>query len=80
MSEKRKPENIRIGGIQIAIWENTSKKGNTFYSTTIERNYKDGDEWKKTNSLNTNDIPKAILGLQKAYEKIAMKEVETEEE
>lgn len=65
---------IKIGGIEIAIWENQSEKGNKFYTTTIERNYKVGDEWKKTNSLRENDLPKVSLGLQKAFEFVSIKE------
>ncbi len=65
---------IKIGGVEVAVWENKSQEGNKFYNTTMERNYKDGEEWKKTNSLRDNDLPKAILALQKAYEFVAIKE------
>ena len=65
---------VKIGGIEVAVWENTSSDGNKFFTTTMERNYKDGEDWKKTNSLRVNDLPKAILDLQKAYEFTAIKE------
>ena len=65
---------VKIGGIEVAVWENTSSDGNKFFTTTMERNYKDGEDWKKTNSLRVNDLPKAILALQKAYEFTAIKE------
>ena len=65
---------IKIGGIEIAVWENQSKEGNKFFTTTMERNYKDGEDWKKTNSLRVNDLPKAILALQKAFEFTSIKE------
>jgi hypothetical protein len=65
---------IKVGLIEVAVWENSSQDGNKFYSTTLEKNYKDGESWKKTNSLNERDLPKAILALQKAYEFIALKE------
>jgi len=65
---------IKVGGIEAAVWENTSKEGNKYYTTTMERNYKDGEEWKKTTSLRANDLPKAILALQKAFEFSAIKE------
>ena len=65
---------IKVGGIEAAVWENTSKEGNKYFTTTMERNYKDGEEWKKTSSLRANDIPKAILSLQKAYEFVSIKE------
>ena len=65
---------IKVGGIEAAVWENTSKEGNKYYTTTMERNYKDGEEWKKTASLRANDLPKAILALQKAFEFSTLKE------
>ncbi len=65
---------IKVGAVEIAVWENQSEKGNKFYSTTIERNYKNGEEWKKTNSLRESDLPKAALGLQKAFEFVSLKE------
>jgi hypothetical protein len=65
---------IKVGAIEIAVWENQSESGNKFYTTSMERNYKDGEEWKKTNTLRESDLPKAVLGLNKAYEFIALKE------
>lgn len=65
---------VKIGGIEAAVWENSSKDGKKFFTTTMERNYKIGEEWKKTSSLRDNDLPKAILALQKAYDFVAIKE------
>ena len=65
---------IKVGGIEAAVWENTSKEGNKYFTTSMERNYKDGEEWKKTSSLRANDLPKAILVLQKAFEFVSIKE------
>jgi hypothetical protein len=66
-------KSVKIGGIEVAVWENSSKEGKTFYTTTLDRNYKLGEEWKKTNSLRTDDLPKAILALQEAYHFTAIK-------
>ncbi|MFA4855546.1 MAG: hypothetical protein WC634_03115 [archaeon] len=64
-----------VGGISVAVWENQGKEGNNYYTVSFERRYKDkGGEWKSTTSLKANDLPKAILALEKAYEFIALKE------
>lgn len=77
MAEKIKPEHVRVGAISATIWENTGKntKGGeySFNSVTVERGYKDGEEWKSSSSFRVNDLPKLILALQKAYEKIVIK-------
>ena len=69
-----------VGGIQVAIWENQSKEGNSYYSVSFDRRYKDkNDEWKSSSSLKANDIPKAVLALEKAYEWLSLKEPECSE-
>ena len=65
---------FNAGSIQVAVWDNESKEGNKFQSISIQKRYKVGEEWKTTNSLNVNEIPKAILALQKAYEKSMISE------
>ena len=67
-------KSVKVGAVEVAVWENSSKEGRKFFSTTIERNYKDGEEWKKTGSLRDNDLPKAILALQQAFEFVALKD------
>lgn len=73
--EKAKPRKIKQGSISVDIWTNKTKEGDREFKTvTVTRSYKDGEEWKRTNSLRTNDIPKAIMGLQKAYDELTTKE------
>ncbi len=63
-----------IGQIQVAIWENQSGEGIPRHSIRLTKRYKDGEDWKSTNSLNINDLPKAILALNKAYEFVLLKD------
>lgn len=73
MELENAPEHVRVGGIEVTIWRNTA--GNGFATVTLQRNYKDkNDQWQKTQSLRVNDVPKAILALQKAYELLVLKE------
>lgn len=85
MTEKNQPKNkYRAGSITATLWENKKTIDNkelTFQTVNIDRNYKDKeDKWQTTNTLRTNDIPKAILVLQKAYEELALKENDNETE
>ena len=67
--QKKLPVNtVRVGGVTATTWENDGKEGSKFYTTVLERSYKDDKDWKKTQSLRVNDLPKAIVALQKAYE------------
>lgn len=55
-SKKRPVEEIRIGRVRAAIWENETENG-TFYNVTLSRLYKDGNEWKDSSSFGRDDLP-----------------------
>lgn len=66
---------FRAGAISATIWENHSEKDGeqrSYYSISLDRSYKDGDEWKHTSSLRVNDLPRAELVLRKSYEWLAL--------
>ena len=71
---------FRAGAISATIWLNQGQKdGNAveYKTISIERKYTDKDgNWQSTNSLRVNDLPKASIVLQKAYEHIVLKEQE----
>src|SRR5580658_5437777 len=46
---------IRVGVLQVTIWRNSGEKGN-WYSVIPSRGYKQGDDWKETDSLNFDDL------------------------
>ncbi len=68
------------GVISATVWKNngTSKKDGSpveFRTISLQRRYTDKEgTWKSTNSLRLNDLPKASLVLNKAYEYLVMKE------
>ena len=77
---KNTPEKRFSTGVIIAtVWNNTGKGKdgeNTSYRTaSLQRRYKDKNGvWQNANSLRVNDLPKASLVLQKAYEYAVMKD------
>ncbi len=78
-------KSFRSGAIQVAIWENegTTREGQpeVYKTVSFERRYKDkSGEWKGTNQLRVNDLPKATLILQKAYEYLVLTESQDESE
>lgn len=68
IGKETKVKHMRMGCIEVTIWEN--ENGTRIYkNATLQKNYKDKDgNWRKTGSLKANDIPKAIVVLEKAYE------------
>ncbi len=76
LERENPPEHVRVGGVEVTIWKNNSDGTfGPFATVTMQRNYKDkNDQWQKTQSLRANDIPKAVLALQKAYEQLVLKE------
>ena len=69
---------FRAGPISATVWKNHGIKDGqaTEYNTvSFERAYKDKDgNWKTTNSLRINDLPKAAVVLTKAYEELILRE------
>jgi hypothetical protein len=79
-----KPETVfKIGAVRASIFQNVIEKNGQSIKlpkVVIEVRYKDKttNQWKGTNSLSINDIPKAILALQKAFEYLTDKKQPTE--
>ncbi|MBI1349411.1 hypothetical protein GC163_24355 [bacterium] len=56
-TENNKPINeVRMGTIKAAIWQNEAKNGHR-YNVRITRLYKDGDEWKTSDSFGRDELP-----------------------
>ena len=88
--EKVKVENVSgnlpekkfsTGGLTATVWENQGKNRSgidvSYRTVSFQRRYMDKNgEWQSTSTLRVNDIPKASLVLQKAYEYLVMKELQ----
>ena len=63
---------FKAGAVSATIWKNG--EGDQSYNTiSLERAYKDKTgNWKNTNSLRLNDLPKARMVLDKAYEYVVL--------
>lgn len=72
---------IKAGAVSANIWENTIEKNNksmTITSVSVQKSYKDREGmWQHTGNLGINDVPKAMLVLQKAYEDMALSKEES---
>jgi len=88
--EKVKVENVSgnipekkfsTGGLTATVWENQGKNKEgldvSYRTVSFQRRYMDKDgEWQSTSTLRVNDLPKASLVLQKAFEYLVMKEMQ----
>ena len=68
-----KPETtFKVGAVRASIFRNVIQKNCRSIplpKVVIEVRYKDKTgQWQGTNSLSLNDLPKAVLALQKAFE------------
>ena len=66
------------GPITATVWKNTGQKEGREYefsTLSLERKYKDKeDQWQSTNSLRVNDLPRAVIVLNKAFEHLVLKD------
>ncbi|MDX1371827.1 MAG: hypothetical protein R3321_05120 [Nitrososphaeraceae archaeon] len=74
MTEAHKPEKTyRSGSITATIWKN-KKDDKEWHTISVIRNYKDGETWKQTSSMQTRDLPDVILVCRKAHEWLRLKD------
>lgn len=57
MSSSNKPvHELRLGRIKAAIWENETSNG-VRHNVTLQRIYRDGEQWKTSDSFGREDLP-----------------------
>jgi len=56
-SKKNRPAHeIRLGAIKATIWANETQNG-IRHNVNVTRLYKDGDDWKTSDSFGRDDLP-----------------------
>jgi len=65
---KQKPAHeIRMGAIKATIWQNETTAGMR-HNVNVCRLYKDGEQWKQTESFGRDDLPLVIKVLDKVHD------------
>ncbi|MBX3180333.1 MAG: hypothetical protein KF886_23530 [Candidatus Hydrogenedentes bacterium] len=67
MEKNRPAHEIRIGAVKAVIWANQSESG-VYYNVNLSRIYKDGDDWKSTDSFRRDDLPLVAKLADKAFD------------
>jgi hypothetical protein len=52
----RPEQNLRYGGLEAAIWRNQGEAGD-FLNTTFTRHFRQGEDWRQTDSFREQDLP-----------------------
>ena len=78
---KQPIKEFRVAGISVADWCNEAEQDGRVirrYSVRLKKRYRDRQtgEWKDSDYLFADDLPRARLVLDKAYEYVALKESE----
>jgi len=66
---RQKPQpvhEIRLGAVKAAIWANETTAG-LRHNVTVSRLYKDGDEWRNTDSFGRDDLPLVAKVVDQAH-------------
>ena len=81
MNENRNtPEKkFSTGAVTATVWQNKGKDRNGeivgYRTVSLQRSYKDKNGvWQHANSMRVNDLPRATLVLQKAFEYLVIRE------
>ena len=77
-AEKTKPvKSFRLRGVSVAVFENhtqTEGRDVTFHKVSVQKTYKEGEDFKTTTSLGRDDLPVVRMLLGRAWEFILEKE------
>ncbi len=57
MSNKPPVHQVRIGRVVGKVWLNESGDGKSWHNVTLGRLYKDGEDWKTSESFGRDDLP-----------------------
>ena len=58
---------IKLGRIRATIWGNRTNRQTLWYSVTVSRKYRDGEQWKETTSFGRDDLPLLSKAVELAY-------------
>ena len=84
--EKNVPEKrFSTGTVTATVWQNQGKSRTGepvgYRTVSLQRRYKDKNGvWQSASSFRVNDLPKAALVLEKAYEYLVLREQEAASE
>lgn len=65
-AKNRPVHEVRLGRIKAAVWVNETDNGPR-HNVTFNRLYKDGDEWKDSDSFGRDDLPLLIKVADRAH-------------
>ena len=77
MANPKPVAEIRIGRVKAAIWPNETE-GRTRHNVTFSRLYKDGEQWKTTQSFGSNDLLALAKVADQAHSRILKLQQEDE--
>ncbi len=77
MANSKPVAEVRIGRVKAAVWPNETE-GRTRHNVTFSRLYRDGAEWKSTQSFGRNDLLVLAKAADQAHSRIF--ELQQEEE
>lgn len=72
---------FKCGPVSASIWTKAKTvEGEMikFHFVSVDKVYKDGDEWKHTNSFATEDLPKVALVANEAYRYLRLRSSDEE--
>lgn len=77
--ENKPVRRFQSGRITASVWRNVRKldtgEDATMFSVSLDKRYRDNEgNWQGSSSLCMNEIPRAVIVLNKAYEFLAMKD------
>lgn len=68
MTKKKPVQEIRLGNVRAAVWQNALENGRTMYSVRFSRLFKEEGEWRDSNGFGAAELPLVAQAAEKALE------------
>lgn len=66
-SDRRPVHEIKLGRVRASIWSHGNGPGESWFSVSISRRYRDGETWKSTASFGRDELPLVAKAAEMAY-------------
>lgn len=67
MAHNKPAQTIQLGRVRATIWANQNDESDLWFTVTVSRSYRDGNQWKDSTSFRRDDLPVLAKALDMAY-------------
>jgi hypothetical protein len=64
---------VKVGSVEVAVWENRDEKKGVWHSVTLQRSYKSNEEWENANNFRLTDLKDVAAAVEEVNRKMRVR-------